>query len=55
MKAEICPVYNGTGKVRDEGGDKRTCHGCSGTGWVTVPEDHLIYWPSEDDKAKIQL
>lgn len=31
MQAVLCPVCNGTGKVK-----KKTCHGCDGRGWVEV-------------------
>ena len=31
MKAVLCPVCNGAGKVKEE-----TCHGCGGKGWVEV-------------------
>jgi hypothetical protein len=37
--AERCPVCNGAGKVYTnyyDGAQQKTCHGCSGTGWVTV-------------------
>ena len=37
--AETCPICHGTGKVEDLGTTvgERTCHGCDGTGWVSVP------------------
>jgi len=44
MKAVLCPVCNGRGKVPPEGHYTGTtdvwptCHGCGGRGWVTVPE-----------------
>jgi hypothetical protein len=38
MKAQLCPVCNGSGKY-----DNKECHGCYGKGWVTVPEYHIIY------------
>ncbi len=41
--AETCPVCNGTGKLfpsqTDNGTAGETCHGCGGTGWVTVAGD----------------
>ncbi len=48
MKAVICPVCGGTGRVVASTDDGRTtalpqpqtCHGCGGIGWVSVPEDH---------------
>ena len=41
--AERCPVCQGVGKIytgiyASAGTQQKTCHGCSGTGWVTVPE-----------------
>ncbi len=48
MKAVICPVCNGTGKIYDQPDwgsaavdtFPRKCHGCNGGGWVAVPEDN---------------
>ena len=46
MKAEKCPVCDGSGKVAIRDGKldtsaaaerDRTCHGCGGKGWVEVP------------------
>lgn len=37
MKAEKCPVCNGSGQY-----EKRKCHGCRGYGWVTVPDAPVI-------------
>ncbi len=43
--AETCPICNGSGKIAIRGGKldttalaspTKTCHGCGGTGWVTV-------------------
>ena len=52
MKAVLCPVCNGTGKVNlnpiGTGANLETCHGCQGKGWVEVAEDILpswILWP----------
>ena len=40
MKAQICPVCNGDGKVRVIGQrGLKTCHGCDGKGWIMMPED----------------
>jgi hypothetical protein len=43
MHAETCPVCKGCGKVEREGGDGTVfvvfCHGCKGTGWVTVKDN----------------
>ena len=47
-KADLCPVCNGTGKYKkiiepDKNTSmglcsyETTCHGCNGTGWVTIP------------------
>ena len=44
MKAQICPVCLGKGKVKlhperiltTEEPELMTCHGCGGLGWVTV-------------------
>lgn len=45
-KAQLCPVCRGTGKVMEpikgnfvvpnDDPPEVTCHGCGGTGWVTV-------------------
>lgn len=65
--AEICPVCNGKGKVMEQPTTNpfptKTCHGCSGKGWVTVgteypapimpppiqPDDD---WPPKGPKSK---
>lgn len=47
MKAEMCPVCKGTGKyveylnycTNTAPYTEKTCHGCSGKGWVLVPEE----------------
>ena len=44
MKAVLCPVCNGTGKVK-----KKTCYGCDGKGWVEVKEDFPRPRPYPDD------
>jgi DnaJ-class molecular chaperone len=41
MKAQICPVCNGTGRYKDKLKDSteattRVCHGCNGRGWVSI-------------------
>lgn len=40
--AERCPVCGGSGKLRDDGKTTcpmpKTCHGCSGKGWITVQD-----------------
>lgn len=49
--AEICPVCKGSGiyceyvdYVHTTGPiNKRTCHGCSGKGWITVPDSTPLY------------
>jgi DnaJ-class molecular chaperone len=49
MKAVLCPVCNGAGKLVDYQPGTYTsiypqtkdCHGCGGLGWVTVPEDSV--------------
>ena len=45
MKAVICPVCGGTGRVDnpDKYGNTyenatKPCHGCGGCGWVSVPD-----------------
>jgi len=46
MKAVICPVCNGTGKLADTastGGADKVCHGCGGKGWVEVHNDYHYY------------
>lgn len=45
VKADLCPVCNGTGKYKEYNDlnytnathIERTCHGCNGKGWVTIP------------------
>lgn len=47
MKAEICPVCKGIGKyveylnyyINTAPYTEKTCHGCNGRGWVSVPEE----------------
>jgi hypothetical protein len=48
MKAQLCPVCNGSGKLTIEGSITdtsiswpryNTCHGCSGKGWVEVSDE----------------
>ncbi|MCP3685419.1 MAG: hypothetical protein GY861_22435 [bacterium] len=53
MHAEVCPVCNGTGKVKDNtfrySGSSTTvpteyiCHGCNGKGWVEVNDRQRYY------------
>ena len=45
MKAVICPVCGGSGQLpvsvawaTDAAAPTKTCHGCGGTGWVSVSE-----------------
>jgi len=40
MKAQICPVCNGSGKY-----EGKECHGCDGKGWVSVSGDYPPYYP----------
>ena len=60
MKAVLCPVCNGVGKVVSgfynrsgdcpywvsSGGNPEVCRSCNGKGWVEVGEDYLPY-PTE--------
>ena len=47
--AQICPVCNGKGKLKD--GSK--CHGCGGKGWITIQDnDKNNPWLWEDDEKK---
>ena len=47
MHSEICPICHGTGRVEvmpspdasDASLMEQTCHGCSGVGWVAVPDE----------------
>ena len=44
MKAVLCPICDGEGKLRTEGVGNffsvtELCHGCEGKGWVMVEED----------------
>lgn len=49
MKAVLCPVCNGSGKIdgrstsTDEG--TQTCHGCGGKGWVEVRDEFRVCYP----------
>ena len=36
MHAEKCPVCYGNGSIKK---DNSPCHGCSGKGWILVPND----------------
>ena len=41
MHAELCPVCNGKGVIygiAESAVPYKTCHGCGGTGWVTVAD-----------------
>jgi len=57
MKAQVCPVCNGSGKYfvpltasSQAVGSQVTCHGCEGKGWVEVSGDEprviRYYYPS---------
>jgi len=37
LKAQTCPVCNGSGRYHD-----KQCHGCFGRGFVVVPEEHYF-------------
>lgn len=44
MKAVICPVCNGEGKLnKTTGVFPPDCHGCDGKGWVEVHEDPITH------------
>ena len=51
MKAVLCPICNGRGTVCNHDLSMPrclhptcpTCHGCGGSGWVSVPND--VYYP----------
>lgn len=54
MHAELCPICKGTGiykpsKEEIKSGEPHrgsgTCHGCRGTGWVSVADDPVPYQP----------
>ena len=49
--SEVCPVCNGTGKIKTyldpfgfgystsgNGYIEKTCHGCQGKGWITIED-----------------
>ena len=43
--AELCPVCNGKGRIRTGNawtatgeGQWKSCHGCGGTGWITIQD-----------------
>ena len=50
MKAVLCPICNGRGKIEDNSTSANllvTCHGCRGKGWVEVQEYYgYYYYPS---------
>ena len=51
MKAVLCPVCNGIGKVAPTSSwcaadNLVTCHGCAGKGWVAVHEEYPYCYPS---------
>ena len=50
MKAVLCPVCSGTGKVQDYHDIRAyiTCHGCGGRGWVEVSNGPPMFWPQYD-------
>lgn len=49
MHSEICPVCGGTGIYKEYQNYSswtymaKTCHGCSGRGWITVPYSKSLY------------
>ena len=53
MKAVLCPVCNGAGKLIETPPKDSTsiapcltiCHGCNGKGWVLVPEHNANVFP----------
>jgi hypothetical protein len=60
--AEICPVCGGKGRINDVDPTDacvarwKRCHGCGGSGWVTVQDSDTGYkfdfdweWPQIDD------
>jgi len=50
-QAVVCPVCSGTGKVSESpnvnstsaSGNRRTCHGCDGKGWVEIGVSPIRY------------
>jgi len=46
MKAVVCPICNGSGKISVEepttAGGMKTCHGCGGKGWVEIHNDFYL-------------
>ena len=60
--AERCPVCGGSGKFPDNpyefgipnstlvSPSLKTCHGCGGTGWVTVGNDDVPFIPPKPQK-----
>ncbi len=44
--SEKCPVCDGTGKYQKDWSDeKKTCHGCSGRGWIVIGHELMPYIP----------
>ena len=59
MKAQICPVCNGKGKLNiyDKYTYDKTCHGCNGKGWIEVNDTPLELFKKpwiHTPKTKIQ-
>ena len=55
--AELCPVCGGTGKIKSPTfilGKNKTCHGCGGSGWVEVRNDHPLFYQWDKEKQKIE-
>ena len=57
MKAVICPVCKGSGVINIEvegsatGPYMKTCHGCSGKGWVEISDVDECGWPQKQEDS----
>ncbi len=48
MKAQLCPVCNGSGeyrKIDEKEGEGEICHGCGGMGWIEVSDEPANEYP----------
>jgi len=55
MHAELCPVCRGKGVVAHPNplrcGETTSCHGCGGTGWITIRDDPPYIPIAKGEKA----
>jgi len=51
VHSEICPICWGKGYIENYYGTRKRCHGCSGKGWILVPDHHFIW----DDYGEFRI